>query len=74
MAAAREFMPGDFPTEALADGFIKFRPYLGQCRFRDCRHDAEPGCALQAAVSAGQVSPQRLASYHQLRLALHESR
>jgi ribosome biogenesis GTPase len=34
----------------LEASFREFRPYAGQCRFRDCRHDAEPGCALRAAA------------------------
>lgn len=37
------------------------------CRFRDCRHENEPGCAVQAAVADGVISPERLASYKALR-------
>ena len=37
------------------------------CRYRDCTHDAEPGCAVQAAVAAGQVSAERFAAWHSLR-------
>lgn len=48
----------------VAQGFVEFRPYLGACRFNDCRHLVEPGCALQAAVREGKISPRRLASYH----------
>ena len=47
----------------LEAAFIEFRPYLGQCRFRDCRHDAEPGCALRAAVETGNLSVRRLEHY-----------
>ncbi len=47
-------------------GFVEFRPFLGQCRFRDCRHDAEPGCAIKQGVVAGTVSARRLESFHQL--------
>jgi len=36
------------------------RDLIPQCRFRDCRHDREPGCAVQAAVAAGTVAPQRV--------------
>lgn len=36
------------------------------CRFRDCRHDAEPGCAVRAAVEAGDLEARRLDSYHKL--------
>ena len=37
-----------------------------QCRFADCRHDQEPGCAVLAAVEAGILEPDRLASYRKL--------
>lgn len=50
----------------LAAAFIEFRPLLGQCRFRDCRHLAEPGCAINAAQAAGVISPRRLVSYRRL--------
>jgi len=36
------------------------------CRFRNCQHDKEPGCAVQAAIAAGRLNPQRLQSYHKL--------
>jgi ribosome biogenesis GTPase len=36
------------------------------CRFRDCAHLSEPGCAVRAAVDRGDLSPERLAAYHQL--------
>ena len=52
---------------ALESAFIEFRPYLGQCRFRDCRHNAEPGCALRAAVEAGELNARRLEHYHLIR-------
>ena len=38
-----------------------------QCRFRDCRHLDEPGCAVRAAVEAGELSPERFASYQVLK-------
>ena len=37
------------------------------CRFRDCRHEVEPGCAVRAAVAAGGLDPGRLPAYHKLR-------
>ncbi len=48
------------------DGFAEFQPYRGACRFRDCSHQQEPGCALLKAVEEGHISPQRLASYFAL--------
>ena len=47
--------------EAIADAFVELRALAGDCRFRDCRHEREPGCAVQAAVAEGRVAPQRLA-------------
>jgi ribosome biogenesis GTPase len=51
---------------ALAQAFVEFRPWLGQCRFRDCRHLSEPGCALVAACKSGKISERRLESYRGL--------
>lgn len=50
----------------LAAAFIEFRPFLGQCRFRDCRHLEEPGCAIMAAHDAGKIDTRRLAVYCRL--------
>jgi ribosome biogenesis GTPase / thiamine phosphate phosphatase len=50
----------------LASCFPEFRPYLGECRFQDCRHLTEPGCKVQAAVGAGAIAPDRLESYRML--------
>jgi len=51
----------------LEQNYPEFRRYLGTCRFGDCRHASEPGCALRAAVESGAVAARRLASFHQLR-------
>lgn len=47
--------------QAIADAFVELRAFAGHCRFRDCRHEREPGCAVMAAVAAGEVAPQRVA-------------
>lgn len=44
-------------------GFIEFRPYWGRCKFRNCQHDKEPGCALLKAVEEGKITQKRLDSY-----------
>ena len=62
----REFGLDHLPRDAVAAGFREFRPYLGHCRFRDCRHRDEPGCALLEAVETGAVSSERLASYRHI--------
>lgn len=53
-------------AENLAWEFIEFQPYIGQCRFHNCRHHNEPGCALIEAVEDGKISTRRLAFYHKL--------
>jgi ribosome biogenesis GTPase len=53
--------------------FPEFRPYLGSCRFQDCAHDTEPGCAVRDAVREGTVSAERHASYLLLRAELSET-
>jgi ribosome biogenesis GTPase len=50
----------------LETGFIEFRPYLGECRFNDCAHDSEPGCAVKQAVSDGAIARWRYDSYSRL--------
>ena len=46
--------------------FPEFRPLLGGCRFNDCRHGGEPGCAIARAVEAGEISPKRLEFYRRM--------
>lgn len=43
--------------------FADVEEFAQQCRFRDCKHENEPGCAVRAAVERGDVSPERFASY-----------
>jgi ribosome biogenesis GTPase len=52
--------------ESLAHDFVEFRPHLGQCKFNDCKHLTEPGCAITAAVERGEIAAPRLASYRTL--------
>lgn len=58
----------------LDQAYVEFRRFLGRCRFSDCRHQAEPGCAIRSAVEAGHIPARRLASYHQLRQELEAER
>jgi len=59
----RSFRLGKLALEDLANGFIEFREFLGHCRFSNCSHQHEPGCALQQAVSDGKITAQRLNNY-----------
>lgn len=52
--------------EQLQYAFSDFAPYLGRCQFQDCAHLKEPGCAVRAALEAGQIEPTRYESYRRL--------
>ena len=52
--------------DALEHAFVELRPWLGLCRFRDCRHLSEPGCAIRAACERGEIGERRLESYRRL--------
>lgn len=62
----REFFIPHFSAEELMQGFREFHPYLGQCQFRDCQHQQEPGCALREAVARGEISERRWQSYQSI--------
>ncbi len=55
----------------LEDAFPDVERCLGQCKFSDCRHEHEPGCAILAAIESGELSAERWANYQKL---LYESR
>ncbi len=59
----RDFTPWQPSCEAVFNGFVELRPYRGKCKFANCTHAHEPGCAILEAVSSGAVSQQRLDSY-----------
>ena len=50
----------------LANGFIEFEPFLGLCKFNDCRHDHEPQCAIREAAESGAIFPWRYQAYLRL--------
>jgi ribosome biogenesis GTPase len=58
-------------TEGMLErAFREFRPHLGHCRFYNCHHLNEPGCAILGAVEGGEISPMRHDLYRQL---VHEA-
>jgi ribosome biogenesis GTPase len=69
----RSFRLGALERPALEQGFAEFRPFLGRCRFSNCRHLDEPECAIRAASSAGTIAPSRLRAFHQLAKAMVRS-
>ena len=68
----REFGLGHIDEQQVFEGFIEFRPFAGSCKFRDCSHRQEPGCAIQAALEAGQIGVERVDSYFRIIDSLSE--
>ena len=60
--------------ERLAQAFPEFAPYLGQCRFDDCAHIKEKGCAVLDALAEGKIQSSRHASYVRLYQQLKEQK
>jgi ribosome biogenesis GTPase len=52
--------------EGINSAFADIDSMSQSCRFRDCTHNDEPGCAVRAAIKSGELSTERLASYHKL--------
>ncbi|MCW8943739.1 MAG: small ribosomal subunit biogenesis GTPase RsgA [Sedimenticola sp.] len=59
----RSFRLGALTPDSVAQGFIEFGAYLGHCKFSNCSHQKEPGCALKEAVEEGKIHPQRLTNF-----------
>lgn len=62
----QEFGLGHLDRQEIENAFPEFREYRGHCRFRDCQHDREPGCALTAAVDSGKIDRNRFAIYRRI--------
>jgi ribosome biogenesis GTPase len=56
--------------EALEESFDDVTSLFEHCRFADCAHDAEPGCAVKEAIAAGTLDPERWDSYRKLEAEL----
>jgi len=69
----REFGLWHMSREQVEQGFREFRPLLGACKFRDCRHEREPDCAILAGVASGAISERRLDSYRRIVASLEEN-
>ena len=62
----RDFKLGKASPLELGNGFREFHDLQAGCRFNDCRHLSEPGCAITSAVESGAISSRRYESYRQL--------
>ncbi|SRR5579883_763659 len=69
----REFNLWRISPQEVLRGFREFEPFLSGCKFRDCRHVAEPDCAVRMAIDHGKISPQRYASYQELMKEANEN-
>ncbi|MBM3351597.1 MAG: ribosome small subunit-dependent GTPase A [Betaproteobacteria bacterium] len=66
----QEFGLHHLSISELEHAFVEFRPFLGKCRFNNCKHLQEPDCAISVAASSGEISAERLAIYKTLRTEL----
>ena len=55
-----------FTKAELLSGFKELKALARNCKFRDCAHQTEPGCAIQEALTAGKIFPQRLENYFKI--------
>ncbi len=59
----RDFTPTSTSIDEITNGFIDVRKFSGACKFSNCSHHHEPGCAMKQAVADGKVSEQRFKNY-----------
>ncbi|MFN2603355.1 MAG: ribosome small subunit-dependent GTPase A [Gemmatimonadaceae bacterium] len=72
-AGLREVGMWGLASEHLDECFREFRPFIPACRFGNCTHRVEPGCAVREAVASGAISAERFASYETLRDEIEDS-
>lgn len=69
----REFGLWHLTPAQVCFGFIDFSDFMGMCKFRDCKHQKDPGCALIAATEENKIHPKRLASFQRILASLDEN-
>ncbi|WP_394146470.1 small ribosomal subunit biogenesis GTPase RsgA [Vibrio atypicus] len=70
----REFGLWHLEPEAITQAFVEFQPYLGGCKFRDCKHLDDPGCILVEAVEKGEINEIRFENYHKILESMAENK
>ncbi|MFO6423724.1 small ribosomal subunit biogenesis GTPase RsgA [Motilimonas sp. KMU-193] len=70
----REFALWHLEPEQIFDGFVELRALNGLCKFRDCKHKSDPGCAIVEAVENGKIHPLRYQSYLRITDAMAENK
>ncbi|MDE5865434.1 MAG: ribosome small subunit-dependent GTPase A, partial [Lachnospiraceae bacterium] len=54
-------------SNGLGEAFTDVEQFLGKCKFSDCKHQTEPGCAIKGAIADSQLSRERWESYMKLK-------
>jgi len=62
----REFGLWHLEPEQITRSYVEFRDYIGGCKFRDCTHGSDPGCAIRQAVDNGDIAEERFDNYHRI--------
>ncbi|ANO33872.1 ribosome biogenesis GTPase RsgA [Vibrio breoganii] len=62
----REFGLWHLEADEVTTAFVEFREFLGLCKFRDCKHADDPGCAIQQAIIDGKIHPNRFENYQKI--------
>ncbi|MGL1956482.1 MAG: small ribosomal subunit biogenesis GTPase RsgA [Colwellia sp.] len=70
----REFGLWHLTPEQVSHGFVEFSEFIGTCKFRDCKHQHDPGCALVNAAINAQINPKRLASFQRILQSLGDNK
>ncbi|WP_293730800.1 small ribosomal subunit biogenesis GTPase RsgA [uncultured Actinobacillus sp.] len=70
----REFGLWHLEPDQITKGYREFQYFLGTCKFRDCKHLNDPGCALREALEQGKIHPVRFENYHRLILSRDENK
>ncbi|WP_117236228.1 small ribosomal subunit biogenesis GTPase RsgA [Vibrio maerlii] len=70
----REFGLWHLEADEVTEAFIEFRPFLGGCKFRDCKHDDDPGCIIRGAVESGEINETRFKNYHRIIESMAENK
>ncbi|HFQ5379929.1 TPA: small ribosomal subunit biogenesis GTPase RsgA [Vibrio vulnificus] len=70
----REFGLWHLEAEEITKAYLEFRPYLGGCKFRDCKHADDPGCIIREAVENGEISEVRYDNYHRIIESMAENK
>ncbi|MFV0574285.1 small ribosomal subunit biogenesis GTPase RsgA [Shewanella sp.] len=70
----REFGLWHLEAEEVTKAFVEFQPFLGGCKFRDCKHGDDPGCLLREAVEKGDIAQVRFDNYHRIIESMSENK